>query len=104
MIDKFYRATSEAELYDIIPANMKILDEDGLEVLASATTQWAWDWNIPHVITPAVFDETDIDLVITQAVMSTDFHANLRLLDETVDVSALDILEVFPVTPDRIFA
>lgn len=86
MIDLRYKATSEAELLAAIPSYMFTLNDLGETVLQKHSHDWAWDWDIPFVITEAVMDGTT---VVTPAVMSTEFYASLRLLDESADVSSL---------------
>ena len=98
MIDLYYKASSEEELLSAVPAEMHPVGEDFI----NHSHGWSWDWDVPHEITEAKYDEENN--LLTSAVLSDDFHANLRLVDEGVDVSTLEQFEVKPQTPDRKWA
>lgn len=81
MIHLLLKAPTEAELIAVLPAYMIYEGE-----ATNASASHFMDWNIPIVITPAVIVDGEI---VTDAVLSTDFHANLQLSNEA-DVSILE--------------
>ena len=78
-------------------------DEDGEEILICYTHQWAVDWDIKIVTTPAEFDEAG-EKVIKDAVMEAGFFANVIVHDPSIDASSLNTLDQKPATPQRVFA
>ena len=103
MLDLYYKASTEADLYDAIPMIMKKEDSNGDVFLECYSNEWSWDWDVSYEITKAIVDEATGD-IITPAVMSNSFHANLRLINESIDVSSIDVFKVDPLTPDREWA
>ena len=91
-------ATMIAALDAILPEFVYI-DENGDDALKLFTAEWAIDWNIPIIETPAVFD--DEGEVISQAVMETGFFANLKT---DLDTASLASLEQTPASPQRVFS
>ena len=78
-------------------------DEDGEEMLCVYNHQWAVDWDIPIVTTPAVFDEAG-ETVVEPAVMEAGFFCNVIVHDAEIDASSLNALDQKPATPQRVFA
>lgn len=76
------------------------VNEDG--DIAPYTHQWAVDWNVPVIATPAVYDADGN--VTSAAVMEAGFFANVCVLDGTLDVSALTSKDQTPSNPQRVFA
>jgi len=98
----YLKATDEAAMIaalDAILPEFVYTDENGDEALKLFTAQWAIDWDIPIVETPAVFD--DEGEVISPAVMETGFFANLKT---DLDASSLASMEKTPTSPQRVFA
>jgi hypothetical protein len=91
-------ATMIAALAAILPEFI-YTDENGDDALKLFTAQWAIDWDIPIVETPAVIN--DEGEVISQVVMEIGFFANLKT---DLDTSSLASLEQTPTSPQRIFA
>lgn len=83
-------------------------DEDGAEILIFYTHQWAILWDVQVPKTPAVMsslvNEDGQFYEITPAIMETGFHANVRMLDDTIDVSALAAVDTTPNSPSNDFA
>lgn len=77
-------------------------DADDNGALACHTHQWAVDWDIPIVSVAAVLDANGV--VISAAIMELGFFANVCILDDSIDVSAFDVLDRKPSNPQRVFA
>lgn len=76
------------------------VNEDG--DIVPHTHQWAVDWGVQVVQSPAVYDE-ELNIV-TPAVLEAGFFANVCVLDDSLDVSALNALDQTPANPQRVFA
>ncbi len=100
------RASSEKAMYDEVAQvldGVVVQDENGEDALRLYTHRWALDWDIPIVLTPAVLDTEGA--VSVPAVMSTDFHANLLIIDPDALLDfPFGIESVNPVNPQRGFA
>lgn len=79
MIDKYFRADTEQELFDALEEGMKMLDDDENVILRESTEDYAWNWGLPIEEVGAVMDG---DEIVTQAVLREGFFANLRLMNE----------------------
>ena len=97
MIDLYLRADTEAGLKSSLPW---ALDEEGGWVLF--TERYALDLIGPVEITPAVLD-VDGNL-ITPAEIDARYHANLRLLDETLAEQVPEAVRITVNTPSRRWA
>ena len=87
-----------AALAAILP-DFVYTDENGDEALKLYTAQWAIDWDIQIVDTPAVIN--DEGEVVSPAVLETGFFANLKT---DLDTTSLASMEQTPTSPQRIFA
>lgn len=99
MKDLYLRANTEADLKDALA---QFINEDGEWITATHT--FAFDPIGAIETTPGVYDENNIE--ITAPVMDERFHANLRLIDESLE-SAIDttvIISPSPATPGRAWA
>ena len=99
MTDLYLRAADEAALKTALPW---LLDAEGNWLTASH--RWAFDPVGPIATSPATTDEQGT--LLTAPVFDSRFHANLRLLDETLagDVPAEMIVAPEPATPTRVWA
>lgn len=95
-------ATMRAEVIRVLDG-ATYTDENGDEQIVFYNHRWALDWNIPITLVPAVLDANGE--VTTPAVMSGDFHANLKILDPDALLDfPFGIESVNPVNPQREFA
>lgn len=97
----YLRAADEGAMQDEVE---RVLDGAVLGGhIAFYNHRWALDWNIPITLVPAVLDANGE--VTTPAVMSGDFHANLKILDPDALLDfPFGIESVNPVNPQREFA
>ena len=96
----FLKATSEKAMRTLLTKALPgFANEDG--ELVCYTHQWAVDWNIPIVSTPAVF--TNTGKASKAAVMETGFFANVIVHDPKIDVSTLVAKDQTPNNPQRVF-
>lgn len=100
MIDKYFRAETEQELFDSLEDGMKRVRDDGSTVLRKSTEDYEWDWGVTIYESRAVMDG---ESVITPAVLRGGFFANLRLLNE-FSTEHLDQFETVVTSPHVQFA
>lgn len=102
----YLRADTEQDMRDEIVRVLDgatVTDADGDEQIVLYNHRWALVWNIPITLTPALVAADGT--VTTPAVMSSDFHANLKILnpDALLDFP-FGIESVNPKNPQREFA
>lgn len=99
MLDLYLCAATEAELKSALPS---FLNEEGAWIISCH--QWALDLIGPIITVPEVRDEQGN--VMTPTVMDDRFHANLRLLNESLvhSLPAEIIVSPGPRTPHRVWA
>lgn len=100
MIEKYFSASTEQELFDALREDMKMSDDDKNIILRETREDYAWNWGIDLQETKAIMDG---DTVITAAVLKEGFFANLRILKD-LSTAHLDNFETIVTSPHIEFA
>ncbi|MCO5129835.1 MAG: hypothetical protein M9932_04630 [Xanthobacteraceae bacterium] len=98
MISLYLRAPDHDALIEALP--FLAFDDDGA---VGDTDRYAMDLIGPVIVSDAVIGG-DGETVVTPAVMDDRYHANLRLLDESLAAQVPDRLIVTPARPMREWA
>ena len=101
MIDKYYMAPTEADLFNALSEEMKRLNDNGeVVVIKFIPHVYEWDWGVSLYKSEENFDG---DVEFTPVIKQDGFFENLRLLKE-FNTDSIDKYEINVNTPSVKFS